>query len=268
MNGFTPNEPRAWTARYWWTMAIAVFLAQLALIVIFGSRHPGAVQPVARVPTLQLAGGDNEFVAVSDPTLFALPHANDFGAAIRRQAPSFPPPLYRWTESPRWLALANTDLLNTFGRFMRTNAFVAISLDFKPEPIFSEPALPSTTPPRPRSTVTFRGDLARRPFLHSRELPDWPETDVIAPSKVQVLVDTAGRVISTVLLPPDYGVLLPTDYGIEPEIRDANADKMALDLARAARFAPAGQVTVGQMIFNWHAVPIAATATNPPVKPQ
>jgi TonB family protein len=57
---------------------------------------------------------------------------------------------------------------------------------------------------------------------------------------VQVLVDAAGNVVSTVLL-------TPSGY-------DA-ADQRALELARALRFTPSSSLTFGRIIFNWHTVP-------------
>ena len=114
------------------------------------------------------------------------------------------------------------------------------------------------TAPQTHSTLNLRGDLARRPLLEPLDLTNWPASDLISPSKVQVLVDAAGRVISAALLPPDY---VP-DYMKDAEIHDDNADQRALELARAARFAPGSQITVGQMIFNWHVVPTPATRTN------
>ena len=84
-------------------------------------------------------------------------------------------------------------------------------------------------------------------------LTNWPAADVIAPSKVQVLVTPAGQVFSAVLLPPDHG--------LETDPHDDRADQMALTLARSARFAPAGHATFGQMIFNWQTVPLPTTNT-------
>ena len=70
-------------------------------------------------------------------------------------------------------------------------------------------------------------------------------------------MDTAGRVLSAVLLPPDYG--------LESATRNPQADQTALRIAIAARFSPAPQTFVGQMIFNWHAIPLppAAPASAP-----
>ena len=73
---------------------------------------------------------------------------------------------------------------------------------------------------------------------------------MIAPSKVQVLVDAAGDVVSAVLFPPENrGAPVQSDL----------ANQRALELARAARFAPSSRLTVGQMIFNWRTVPPPAT---------
>jgi len=69
---------------------------------------------------------------------------------------------------------------------------------------------------------------------------------------VQVLVNAAGEVVSAILLPSNN----------PDEARDADADQRALAFARAARFAPASGLTVGQLIFDWRT--IAPPATNAP----
>jgi hypothetical protein len=73
---------------------------------------------------------------------------------------------------------------------------------------------------------------------------------VITASKVQVLVDMAGNVVSAILLPVDNAL----EAAAQAEIGNTNA----LAIARAARFAPAPQLTFGEIIFNWHTVPANA----------
>jgi hypothetical protein len=80
-------------------------------------------------------------------------------------------------------------------------------------------------------------------------LTNWPYADVIAPSKVQVLVDAAGNVVSAVLLPSENGFTAADHY-------DA-ADQRALELARALRFTPSARLTFGRITFNWQTVPPA-----------
>jgi hypothetical protein len=82
-------------------------------------------------------------------------------------------------------------------------------------------------------------------------LPSLPFADVIAPSRVQVLVDEAGDVVSAIVLPSDNNLEALSHYD--------TADQRALELARAARFAPSPRLTIGQMIFTWHTVPPPAT---------
>lgn len=87
---------------------------------------------------------------------------------------------------------------------------------------------------------------------------------MIAPSVVQVLVDAAGNVVSTVLLPSENFIEPSTPVDIDAGKR---ADARALELARAVRFAPlapgagglagnpATHLTIGRLIFYWQTEP-------------
>ena len=75
-------------------------------------------------------------------------------------------------------------------------------------------------------------------------LPSLPRNDVIGPSTVQVLVDTAGNLASAVVVAPNA---------------DAEADQLALQLVRNLRFAPAPRLTFGEITFTWHTVPVLST---------
>jgi hypothetical protein len=237
-------------------MIAVVFLMHVALVMALGAKKLRPVRPVINVPRLQLAAAPDEFIALNDPTLFALPQANDFSADIRLQTPRINPPSFRWTEPPRWLPLT-TPLGGDFARYMQTNPVMIPPPDFKPAPQFNEPEIPDLPGLPPASTLHLRGELAGRQLLRPLVLADWPAADVIAPSKVQVLVDAAGRVVSAVLLPPDSG--LNSAAHEDQPTRDDNADQSALNLARSAQFTPAPQLTVGQMIFNWRTIPPPAT---------
>jgi hypothetical protein len=248
-----PSE--GWSRQRWLTLIALVFAAHVGLIFIFGTKKEIVPRAVKNVPQLQLADNDNELIALDDPALFALPNAKDFVSAVWLKMPAIAPPDFRWTESPRWLALADGKLGATFTQFMQTNRFAAFQLDFKPPPKLSEPVSPVEPALAQTSTLQITGDLAQRRLLNHLDLPSWPYANVIAPSKVQVLVDSAGNVFSPVLLPPDNGFTAADYYAV--------ADQRALELARTARFAPAPHATFGQLIFNWHTVP-PNTNTNEP----
>lgn len=74
---------------------------------------------------------------------------------------------------------------------------------------------------------------------------------MIAPSRVQVLVDPSGQVVSA--------VLLPSDNAVEAAGRADVGDTNALNIARGLRFAPASGLAFGELIFRWHTVPEPAT---------
>ena len=137
---------------------------------------------------------------------------------------------------------------------MQTNRFAGIELQLKPPLKLSTPVLPIEPVLAQASTLLIQGDVARRQLLNQIDVPSLPYNDVIAPSKVQVVVDAAGNVVSAVLLPPDNPVEAAGHYEA--------ADRRALEIARTARFAPAAHLTLGRLIFNWRTVPM--TGTNEP----
>jgi TonB family protein len=228
------------------TFVALVFAAHVLLLFVFGGRKQIVPRAVANVPTLNLTDNSSQWLALNDPTLFALPHQKDFASAGWLPVPVTNSPPFRWPESPRWLPLSANELGLAFSQFMQTNRFAGFQPGFKPPVKFSTPALPVEPALAQASTLQIPGDLARR-LPAAIHLPSWPYADVLAPSVVQAVVDAAGNVVSTVLLSPS---------GFDA------ADQYALDFARAARFTPAARLTIGRMIFNWHTVP--PPATNPP----
>jgi hypothetical protein len=245
----------------------------VGLIFIFGARKLPAPAPVKNSTSLTLAGDSSDgWIALNNATLYSLPNEDGFAGQMWITLPhagGFHP--QDWTEKPRWLAetdsLAVAGLVTSFNQFTRTNQFAEFHFEYHLPPRLMVPALPAESPFAPGSTLQIEGDIAKRPLLNPLPLPTWPSTDVIAPSKVQVLVDSAGDVISAVLMPQEnfLGSAAPGDPGAGQQ-----ADARALELARAARFAPlpssAGNLapgsvagsSVGLLIFNWQTAPIAA----------
>jgi hypothetical protein len=255
-----PKPPgEGWSRRRWLTLIALVFAAQVGFIFALGERHFAPPRAVANVPQLTLADSSSELLALDDPTLFVLPHENDFASAVRWQTLVAPQPSFRWIEPPGELPLAAESLGAMFGRFMQTNQFAQSPPDFKPPAKLSEPVLPLQPVFANASTLQIEGDLAQRRLLNETEihLPSLTFNDVLAPSRVQALVDTEGNVV--------YAVLLPSENPVETLGRTDKGDTNALAFARSLRFAPAPRLTVGQLIFNWRTVP--SPATNAPANP-
>jgi hypothetical protein len=238
-----PKPSEGWSKKKWLAVVAIIFAAHIAIIFAFGERKQTVPRPVTNVTSLKLADDSAELLALDDPTLFTLPHLQGFaGPALHNmQLGQF----HRqdWTEQPRWLPLAAENLGATFQQFVQTNFFASHPLDFKPEAKLSAP--PPVEPVLAQnSTMQIVGELAQRRLLNATNLPSLQYNDVIAPGKVQVLVNAAGDVISTVLL---------ESSGYK------DADDKSLEHARSLRFAPSSRLTFGKLIFNWHTIPLAAT---------
>ncbi len=254
-----------WSRQRRLAMIALVFAAQLAIIFALGEKRFPPQRRVTNVPQMALAGSADEWIALNDPTLFALPHAGDFPPVAGGPVSAATQPSFRWQEPPGELSSpAGESLGAVFARFMQTNQFATPLLDFKPPAKLSEPAL--TLPPvfAGNSVLLITGDLARRKWLNPVSLTNWPYADVIAPSRVQVLVDESGDVVSAILLPPDNSIVLLPSVGFDA-VRDDAADQRALEIARRLRFTPAPGLASGQLIFNWRTVP--PPATNSPAEP-
>ena len=254
--GGTKFPGKGWSLSRWLLLIALVLAAHVALIFIFGTRKPITPLPVTNVPKLELAAGSGEWLTLNDPTLFALPRREGFAGPAWLEPPPLHVHMVDWTERPRLLELSN-DLAKaalgaSFSQFMQTNRFATFQFPMKPPAPMTMPLVPLEPALVKTSTLHVAGDLAKRPLLTAIKLPSWPDDQLIAPSRVQVLVNAAGGVISAVLLPSKNS----------GDIHDADADQRALDLARTARFAPASGFTVGQLIFDWHT--IAPAATNAP----
>jgi hypothetical protein len=246
-----PPDGGSWTRSRWLTFVVLVFTAHVLLLFVFGGRKQVVPRAVANVPMLNLADNSSQWLALNDPTLFALPHQKDFASAGWLPVPVTNSPPFRWPESPRWLPLSTNELGLAFSQFMQTNRFADLELQLKPPVKLSAPALPVESALAQTSALQIQDDLAQRRLLQPINPSAWPYANVIAPSQVQVLVNEAGDVVSAVLLPPGSGFTTADQY--DP------ADQRALELARAARFAPSSRLTIGRMIFNWHTVPPPAT---------
>jgi len=248
------SQSEGWSQKKWLAVVAIIFAAHVAVIFAFGEKKQIVPRPVTNVPDLKLTDDSGELLALDDPTLFALPHLEGFAGTAWIVAPHVQFHRQDWTEQPRWLPLPAENLGATFRQFMQTNFFAAQPFDFKPEAKLNAPP-PVEPAPAQNSTLQIGGALAQRKLFNEINPPSLPYNDVIAPSKVQVLVSAAGNV--------DSAVLLPSENSFEAAGRADIGDTNALQIARTLRFAPAKDLTVGQMIFNWRTIPMTTTNDNP-----
>jgi TonB family protein len=239
------SEPRPAVRRVWLLAAI-FFAAQLAAIFFLGTKKANVPRAVANVPHLALAKNSDALIALGDPTLFVLPHLNDFSTRLWLAIPQAPVPDFRRREEPRYLSLDPRNLGAALKDYLQTNTAAGTPLEFKPALALEVAAAATEVFLPTRSALKITGALAGRKLSASILPPTLLVNDVISPSTVQLLVGADGNVISTALL---------ESSGLE------SADQAALKLANAAQFAPAPQPMFGEMIFTWH-----TAVTNNPLK--
>jgi TonB family protein len=240
---FAEPPAESWGWKKFFLIVLLAFAAHLAFVFLLGAKKTAPPRAVKNVPIFHLADNASELVRLTDPTLFALPHAEDFSAEVMAVTPAGITAEFRWTEAPPFLGLNPASLGGDFSAFMQTNRVAASALKLKPEPQLAVPAS-NIEPILPQNSAwSLAGGLAARRVLNNISVPPQAVNDVLAPSRVQLLVAPDGNVVSAVLL--------------ESSGLDAT-DQSALTLARTLRFAPANQVAFGEILFTWHTVPVTA----------
>jgi hypothetical protein len=207
----------------------------------------------------------SELIALTDPTLFALPHQQGFSGPAWMKIPAVPTRSFEVAEEPQWLSLPIEQLGKIPDVSGKTNqAYVVSALaSFEPEP--STPEFVFTTLFRDKSELLLGEGLARRRLKTVPKLPAWPNSEILTNTVVKLFVNGDG-------LPASPAVLL-SPSGLKA------ADDYALTKANAARFEPIlnegpgrtknplANLTWGTMIFEWQTVPLSATnnaLANPP----
>lgn len=256
-----PTPPReGWTRKKFYSVLGFVFAFHVALIILFGTKKQVAARAVSNVPHFQLAGQSSELIALDDPTLFARPNPRDVVSIYWRRIKSPAQPNFNWTESPRYLPPAPENIGSVSRDLAQKNRPAGFALGFKPEPKAIAPAeTPDDSVPQ-GTTVAISGDIAKRHLAGTGPLQLAPTTgsatllyavpslilplnDVVEPCKVQILVDPAGNVVSAVVLKSSG---------------NNDADQRSLQVVHNLQFAPAADLTFGEITFAWHTIPTNA----------
>ena len=257
-------QPRPWPRRRWWIVVLFVFVVQVGLIFGLSDRRPVHRRHRGLAPSFELVGSTaSGWLALTDPTLFALPHQQGFAGMA--WLPAWQPAFTNFDcpEEPEFLVLA-VDRLGTQPEAPVPDADLSSPGGVaRPEPAMM---LGETGPPAAssvRSGVRLEDGLVGRRLLGSNELAPMPHSDLLANTVVQVVVGADGRPVSVPILLSSSG--------------SRAADEKALNLARTARFNaleltsgrpndPMAQLVWGRMIFQWQTLPMPATnsATSDP----
>src|SRR5438093_3295909 len=187
------DEPGRWSRGRWWAMIAIVLLVQVGLIFALGDRKPVAPRAATETQRLLVQPERGEMLALQDPTLFALPNANGFGAAAWLRSARLEFSVFRLPEPKQArLELSEESLGATFQHFVETNTFASIALEAKLPLEAGEIEVPATdNPVVTNSTLQVGGELAKRPLQSAIGLP---------PRRGAAL---SGRIVGHVLLETD-----------------------------------------------------------------
>lgn len=231
-----------------WLAAILVFAAQIGLLFWVGNPPPFKPPAPPPGPKIHLdADGSQEWLSLQDPTLFVLPHRENFSGAawVKIKPLEFTPT--NWDEPPRPLPLAQEQLGATFTEYMQTNLPPRFQPELNAGSGFADVNVPTMESISVPSAMRVEGDLANLRLLTPLRLPPQTNADLLTNTIIQLLVDSRGNPFSTVILSGSGSV---------------QADAEALtNYAKAVRFQPAEQaevgsvpsdkMTLGRLIFEW-----------------
>jgi hypothetical protein len=251
MNDTPP--PASWSRNTWAAVVLAVLALQITGVYLFSpALEPGPRSTETRIAIHWLtdparARKTLDALLLNDPTLLAVASPRGFSGAawLRPQPQSYK--ASEWNDTGRPLLQSTQSLGRAFAPLASAGA----------PPVFDPARKLDTsvtgvtvveTPLRKASRLVIQGELANRPLVQSPAVRSWAHTDVLADSRVQVLVNDEGLVFSS--------RLAGSTVARNPAQRIA--DLHALELARTLRFAPvvratgAGQLKDGTLVFQWH----------------
>jgi hypothetical protein len=247
------DHPRRGTSRLKLWLAIAVvFAVQVSLTFWLGNPPPVKHFQPSLVPTVHLADArSQDLLAINDPTLFILPHRDNFsGDAWLKIAPrNFSPT--NWTEPARPLELPKEQLGAAFVAFMQTNRpprfqpRIESSLDTGE--VVASPLPPLSVPSR----MFVEGDLAKLRLLTPLHLPPQANPDLLTNTVIRMVVDAQGFPYSAVIWArsgnDDADALALTNF--------AKRVRFSPPEAEALRTIPTNKMVSGKLVFEWQTVP-------------
>lgn len=244
-----------------WIAVCLVFGLQIVVLFWLGSPPPiKQVDPTAAPKFSLVTNRWGELLALQDPTLFVLPHQNNFSGVAWLKIPphDFQPSSPSEPKLP--LPLSPQQLGVTFTAFMQTNPAPSIQMDLAAGSGFIDQLGPDFPPLHSlvlASTLRVEGDLAKRRLVAPLQLPAQSSPDVLKNTEVQVFVDALGNTFSPVIVQSsgngDVDAAVLTNFAKNARFEPLKANTPGTS--------PSETMTFGKLIFEWQTVPPAQTNT-------
>lgn len=263
-----------WTWRRWCLLIALTFLMQVGLIFVLGDKVRPHVQRAIPAPKVSVIGNpSSELIALTDPTLFALPHQVGFSgpgwmkippvtnslAVLRHAGGTVPSSPFEWTEeSPLPIGRLGTSPLGLHpaNQPELLMPFVA----FEPE---STPSDSSFAPAfRQKSEFRLAAGLQQRRLKNTFKLPSWPNSDFLTNTIVKLFINADGVPISVPVLLSPSGLKAADDYALAQAATARFEPIINEGPGRSAK--PLANSTWGTIIFEWRTLPTSATNAGSP----
>ncbi len=259
MNALPASATPAWSRHRWTGTVLALLAAQISLIFWLSDRTPAPRYARANPPAADLllevppTSGFAQELGALDPTLFALPHPQNFSGAAWSSLKALPQPPNYWVDNSdlRPLPLALQTAGASWPQQLATIAFPSVA--DKPVRRWLE-TLVTEEPLRTGSVAYIEGALSARPVVYMPAWPIWPWREPASNSTlVQIWVDPQGLV---------------QQAGLWDESGMPEADQQAVRLARQIRFKAIADsenqsLAWGQLVVRWGTTPLPAAAKTP-----
>lgn len=249
-----PEEPRPWPRKKWWAAVFAVFMVQVAAVLLLSDRAPLSARESPRaaiqlVPELARDARFAPLLELHDPAVFALANRHGFsGHSWLRDLPA-EHELLDWVEPNAWLTNRVDVLGQTFVEFSHSQSLPSTTLARAIPP-------PQDSGPRAENFLPTKSEWRLPPgwsFVSPVALPSWTNATVLNRTRISLTVDAKGEVISAVIAPP-----LPQGNDMMNRSGNPDADRKALELARGLqlkRVHPLEDVNWVMVDVLWHTVP-------------
>jgi hypothetical protein len=239
------HDASSWTRRRFLGMVGVLFVLQIGLLFLFGSRsgpQPQLSSPSVRFRSLGASVTEDQLMRqffVGDPAVFPLPNRHGFSGRgwLNRLPPKYQSEIQ--LQPPDWLALDTARLGTNFPAL--PSGSEAILPGLAERLTRAEEPLPAFLAPENIATQSFfrlDAGLSDRLLGAAPVLGTWPSAQLLTNSIVQIAVNPTGEVVATRL---------------ETRCGAADADADALAKARALRFRPSSSAGTiwGEAVFQW-----------------
>ena len=219
---FAATPADSWPLRRWSAGVALVVVIQVGAIFWLSEQPTPHTTPPTQQTTLRyLDHPAAEWLSLSDPTLFALPHRQNFSGLAWLRIPRQELPVIEWSEPTNWLTLSTANLGKTWGNAPAGRVSSILKNVMETEPAMNTP-VPASLPFPSESAFHIEESPGQKiSLLQPIKLRSWPSAEILSRTVVRAMVNAEG---------------VPNSVALLVKSGSPDADRYALDQVSRARF--------------------------------